>query len=196
MHKAGIRLLVGPDQLPLLSDAVPPLAYAVDNGAWGAHTRGQNFDAVAFREVLRRWGSWSDWIVLPDIVAGGLDSLALSLSWLTEVRRYSLPLLAVQDGMTEADVVEHVGPAYGIFVGGSTTWKWTTAARWGDLAKARGAYLHVGRVNSMEAIAAAIGAGANSVDGTSPSRFSVNSPLLERGAIADGQPPLPLFTTG
>jgi len=79
------------------------LPYAIDNGAWSAFNQGKPFDAQKFRKIL----AWSaaqeiepDWVVLPDIVAGGLDSLGFSLSWYDEVQPYSeTVLLAVQDGI-------------------------------------------------------------------------------------------------
>ena len=80
------------------------LPYAIDNGAWSAFNQGKPFDAHKFRKIL----AWSatqeispDWVVLPDIVAGGLESLEFSMCWLDEVSEYTTrPLLAVQDGMT------------------------------------------------------------------------------------------------
>lgn len=192
MNMAGMRVLMGPDQLDRWR-GVPPLSWACDNGAWGAHTNGRPWDAAAFRDVLVRWGDGADWIVLPDIVAGGAESLSLSLSWLAEVRRYARPLLAVQDGMGVENIAPLVGPSCGLFIGGSTEWKWRTVAAWGELAARTGAYLHVGRVNSAEAIAVAVGAGASSVDGTGPSRFSVNAPRLGAATADAGQSALPLF---
>lgn len=99
----------------------PDFRYALDNGAWGDFVAGRPFDEDAFEETLDRWGSGADWIVLPDIVAGGLDSLALSIRWMNRcLSTAGLVLLAVQDGMTPADVAHIVGPSVGIFLGGST----------------------------------------------------------------------------
>jgi hypothetical protein len=71
-----------------------------------------------------------------------------------------------------------VGPELGLFVGGSTAWKWANVAALGEIARRTGAYLHVGRVNSQRRIGACIDAGAHSCDGTSPTRFSVNAAPL------------------
>lgn len=110
--------------------------YALDNGAWNAHVRGEAFDEGAFLRAIDRLGGDADWIVLPDIVAGGLRSLAFSMEW--SARLGSLPkMLAVQDGMTASDVRHHLGGMVGIFVGGSTGWKEATMAEWGN-AGARG----------------------------------------------------------
>jgi hypothetical protein len=191
MHAGGIRVLAGPDQLD--RRGVPPLAWALDNGAWGAFKAGRAFDGDAFRLVLDRWAHGADWIVLPDIVAGGRASLDLSLAWLPEVRETRrLPLLAVQDGMTVDEIGPHVGPELGLFIGGSTAWKWQSLPAWGELARARCAHLHVGRANSAAAIAACIGAGAHSADGTSASVYSVNAAKLAGAARGPGQTTLPL----
>jgi hypothetical protein len=58
-----------------------PLAgflYALDNGAWSAYQQKREFDFVGFERSLRVLGAGADWVVLPDIVAGGSASLSLS----------------------------------------------------------------------------------------------------------------------
>lgn len=157
------------------------MRYAVDNGAWTAFQQGSAFDENAFLRAIDKVGERADWIVIPDIVAGGLRSLEYSLSWLDDLKRLPTQLLlAVQDGMTPDDVREYLSPAVGIFVGGSTEWKERTANQWGHLARRRNCYLHVGRVNSQRRIAICAGAGANSFDGTSATRFLKSLPRLDR----------------
>lgn len=164
------------------------------------------FDDVAFWRVLDRWGERRahaptscrepDWIVVPDIVAGGRASLDLSLRWLPYVRQYGPPLLAVQDGIEPEDVEEWLGPddgrtgrpdrlgGCGIFLGGSTEWKWANLGKWAAVARAYRCHLHVGRVNSERGIRACRAHGVTSADGTSASRFAVNAPRL--GAACRG----------
>ena len=153
--------------------------YAIDNGAWTAHIRGEAFDEAAFIRALE-WAasqpSPPDWIILPDIVAGGADSLRYSLSWLARVR--GPVLLAVQDGMEPADVAPHVGGRVGLAVGGSTRWKEDTMRQWGVVAQSAGCWLHVLRVNTARRIAMCADAGADSFDGSSASRFADTLPLL------------------
>jgi hypothetical protein len=144
--------------------------YALDNGAWTAHQKGEPFDVAAFEKAYRELGQGADFVVVPDVVAGGLESLAFSLSWLA--RLDGLRLLAVQDGMWEADVAPHLGPSVGVFVGGTTQWKERTTPAWARLARVRGAYCHVGRVNTARRIAICRDAGADSIDGSSVSRFA------------------------
>ena len=194
LAEAGIRVLLGPDQLDVGLRGYPQARYAVDNGAWGAFTRGGAFDDARFWAVLERWGERRrcpptscrepDWIVVPDIVAGGRASLDLSLRWLPYVRQYGPPLLAVQDGIEPEDVEEHVGPGCGIFLGGSTAWKWASLAKWAAMARTYRCHLHVGRVNSERGIRVCRAHGVTSADGTSASRFAVNAPRL--GAATRG----------
>jgi hypothetical protein len=118
-------------------------------------------------------GANADWSVVPDIVAGGHASLDMSLRWLRRVLDETpVAMLAVQDGMSVADVRGFVGPRVGLFVGGSTAWKLSTMNDWAVLGRERGAWVHVGRVNTARRISACQVAGVMSFDGTSVSRFA------------------------
>lgn len=154
--------------------------WCIDNGAWTAHQNGTPFDAAAFLTVYEKLGRGADFVVLPDIVGGGLRSLEMSLSWRERLGDPLCPLLlAVQDGMSVADVAELVGPALGIFVGGTTHFKEHTLPMWGALARAGGAHLHVGRVNTARRVHLCHMAGADSIDGSSVSRFVVTLPRMD-----------------
>lgn len=175
LRASGWRLLVS--AAGVLRDEGFP--YALDNGAWSAFTQGRPFDDAAFMRALRQMGARADWTVIPDIVAGGLASLDMSLRWmrvvLDETQR---GMIAVQDGMSPDDVSGFLGARVGLFVGGSTAWKLSTMRQWADLARVHGAWCHVGRVNSVRRIGACIASGAHSFDGTSATKFSVTIPKL------------------
>jgi hypothetical protein len=157
------------------------MRYAIDNGAWTAYQRGEPFDESAFLAVVEKLGERADWIVLPDIVQGGLASLDFSLRWKERLRGIpSQLLIAVQNGMQLEDVAPLLSPVVGIFIGGSTEWKEATAEAWGLLARRRNCHLHVGRVNSARRIRICAAAGADSFDGSGPSRFSNALPRLDR----------------
>lgn len=176
LRAAGWRLLVSAAGVLRTED----MPYALDNGAWTAYQQGRAFDENAFRRALDKVGEGADWIVLPDIVAGGLRSLDYSLTWLERLRGFPRQLLiAVQDGMEIDDVREVLSPVVGIFVGGSTQWKEATTGAWGSVARRRNCYLHVGRVNSVRRIRICSAAGANSIDGTSASRYALSLPPLD-----------------
>jgi hypothetical protein len=177
LREAGWRLLV-------VAGAVlrnEGFRYGLDNGAWSYHERGVPFDEAAFLLALRRFGAKADFVVVPDIVAGGKASLDYSLSWLPRVRSVAKrQLIAVQDGMTPDDLRPVLRTlSVGIFVGGTTEWKLATLPEWGRLAQETGCYLHVGRVNSRKRILLCAQAGAHSFDGTSPIKFPSTLPLLE-----------------
>ena len=149
------------------------MQYALDNGAWTAHQQKRPFDTALFTKALHKLGANADWTVLPDIVAGGMKSLDMSLGWLRTVLSASpMALLAVQDGMEPGDVANVLGPRVGIFVGGSTEWKLSTMPVWGALARDVGCWCHVGRVNSRKRIKLCYEAGATSFDGTSVTKFA------------------------
>lgn len=179
MRRHGWRLLLTPDAMDRCK--LPPgFAYAVDNGAWGCFQRGRPFDAGAFGDLARQYGEKADWIALPDIVAGGLDSLAFSVGWLPRLR--GPVLLPVQDGMVPADVRPYIGGRVGLFLGGSTPWKLATMRQWGALAREAGVYYHVARVNTARRIRLCQDAGAHSFDGTSATRFALTTPKLTAAA--------------
>lgn len=52
-------------------------------------------------------------------------------------------------------------------------------AMWADLARSKGAWCHIGRVNSVRRIRKCALAGASSFDGTSASRFVVELRKLD-----------------
>ncbi len=156
--------------------------YALDNGAWTAFQRREPFDVAAFERAVGVLGAGADFVVLPDIVAGGRASLDFSMSWIERLRGIAPLLLAVQDGMSETDIRSLISHEIGVFVGGSTEWKCSTVMQWGALCRERGAYLHVGRVNSAKRISLCISAGADSCDGSSATRFSVHAEPLAAAA--------------
>ena len=180
LRRAGWRLMVSARGV-LRHEGMP---YALDNGAWTAFQRGEAFDVAAFERALELMGERADFVVVPDIVAGGVRSLEFSLRWLCRLRDFPSPMaLAVQDGMRLEDVAPWLGAgrdrAQVIFVGGSTEWKLATMSQWADLARQRGVSCHVGRVNTMRRVRYCVGAGAHSFDGSGPSRFASEIPKLD-----------------
>ncbi len=156
-----------------------------DNGAWADFQAGRAFDEEAYDRFLDWMASAAvpDWLVLPDIVAGGLASLDLSLRYMNRCLSVApLVLIAVQDGMEADDLAPHVGPSVGIFLGGSTPWKLARMREWGEFCAERGIHYHVARVNSIRRMALAASAGATSIDGSSASRYAVSLPKLAYAA--------------
>jgi len=179
MRRYGIGLLLQPNERRLW----PGFKYGIDNGAFSAWNTGKPWREAPWLRLLRDHGAGAEWAVLPDIVNGGAESLALSLRYLQQVRDMTRRhLIAVQDGMTADDIRPHVGEHVGIFVGGSTEFKEGTLPMWGRLAAEMGCYLHVGRVNTQRRIKLCAMAGADSFDGTTCSRFSYKSKIVGTAA--------------
>lgn len=168
--EAGWRMLIEPSHYNFPQGKTPPpLAYMIDNGAWGCHLREVEWDSAGFERMVDEYGADADMIVLPDIVAGGAESLTRSVEWIPRLRPIgTLLLLAVQDGMIPNDVAdlcqEH---SLGLFVGGSTEWKLDTIPWWGWVSGQLGCWLHIARVNSVKRIRYIAAHGAHSFDGTS-----------------------------
>jgi hypothetical protein len=110
----------------------------------------------------RNWKRRHDW-----------TPIGLFDHWLPEFLDRELPVALVgQDGMEECDIDYWFGMCDAFFVGGSTAWKLSLAAA--DLiaeAKARGKWVHMGRVNSRKRAKVACDLGCDSIDGSKFSWF-------------------------
>lgn len=153
----------------------PPrrVPWMFDNGAFASWRAGESFNSVAWLAVLHRLGEAAappDFAVAPDVVAGGTDSLVLSLAWLDDLRRLQVPAyLAVQDGMGEADVERTLRAGFsGVFVGGTLEWKLATGARWVEFAHGLGLPCHIGRVGTPSRVEWAAESGADTIDSCLP----------------------------
>jgi len=146
--------------------------YAIDNGAYSAWVNNFDWDAEGFKSYLRKLlkKKSPDFVVVPDKVAKGLESLSFSIVWSSILKDLYPDLnqyLAVQDGMTIADVSPYVQNFGGIFVGGSLNWKIKTAEQWANLAHKHQLFCHVGRVGTWNRIVWAMRIGADSIDSSS-----------------------------
>lgn len=177
LRTAGWRILLTP------ANPKPRqgLKYGVDNGAWSTYQSGAPFDAAAFNALVESAGGAADFVIIPDIVAGGLQSLDFSVSWIPRLRGLRQLLLPVQDGM-DACAVGKVLRAHrhiGVFLGGSTEWKLREMYAWGHFAASLDRWYHVGRVNTARRIRLCAEAGATSFDGTSATMYAESLPLLD-----------------
>lgn len=189
LREAGWRLLIAPVNG---GQSTMGFRYCLDNGAWSAFQQKKPWDETPFIRMVDKLGAQADFVVAPDIVGGGMASLERTLAWLPHLLDCTqVVLVAVQDGMEAAHVVDLLGPRVGVFVGGSTDFKLRTLAGWCALARSRNAWAHVGRVNSAVRINRCLHAGATSFDGTSASRYAVTLPKLDnarRQTILEGIP--------
>lgn len=145
--------------------------YAVDNGAFSAWINGTEWSGIKFLELLNKVGRAQrppDFVIVPDKVAAGLESLEWSLEWRDKLpdigTRY---YLAVQDGMKKQDLKNVISKFDGLFVGGTMDWKLTTAQEWVELAHEHRKPCHIGRIGTWERIVWAATIGADSIDSTS-----------------------------
>ena len=188
MREHGFSLLMSPFTYPANGWKRPtwtdgsPAPFALDNGAWSYFQRGIPFEDETFLRAVEVSADFERWIVVPDIVSGGAESLTLSKSWIPRLAGKRL-LIAVQDGMTPEEIAPLItGDVVGIFIGGSTEWKLKTLQMWGKMARALDCLCHVGRVNTHRRIRSCLDASVTSCDGTSATIYSVNTPKLARVA--------------
>jgi len=158
----------------------PPrrLPFFLDNGAFGDWRKGQPFNLREFQNAVGQaayaavyLGYEPDFIVVPDKVAAGLESLDTSLMltpWLEDLIPGVPIYLVVQDGMTEDDLLPHLSHFGGLFVGGSLPWKLQTAERWCEFAHENGLACHIGRVGTVARVRWAERIGADSIDSSEP----------------------------
>ena len=107
-----------------------------DNGAFRDWKAGKPFNEDAFQRDCDRIlcdRLEPDFLVVPDLVGGGVESLALSVMWVPRLEGVAPLYLAVQDGMDWGSVEPVLEKFDGVFVGGSLRWKMRTAAYWREL---------------------------------------------------------------
>lgn len=191
LEKVGWGMMIGPVN-PLRS----PLRYAVDNGAFPAWVKKLPWSEKAFLKMLDRVQSFDrkpDFIVCPDIVAGGPASLDFSMTWVDRLPKGWPCYLAVQDGMTPCGVLGVLDHFAGLFVGGTGTWKRNMSPQWAKLARSEGKRLHVGRINSLQgAFMQGKVVRADSFDGNNWNRTWDNAQKPDR-VVGDSQMALDLW---
>lgn len=169
LRAAGIGEIVQPNEYPPRRRP-----WLLDNGAWRDFQSGRRPDGAKLASVLRTATASGDCpvgVIVPDLVAGGLASLAFSMEWL-DTYGFEFPgqrwYLAVQDGMVERDVEPLLTRVQGVFVGGSTGWKLATGGAWARWARALNRPCHIGRCGSLKRLRWAREVGATSCDSSQP----------------------------
>jgi hypothetical protein len=142
------------------------------NGAFGDWKAGREFAADAYTADVATLRAHRlvrpDFVVAPDIVAGGAASLERSREWLSRLVDMGPVYLVVQDGMEPACVPTLAEGFAGLFVGGSLEWKLATGSEWVKAAHAVGLPCHIGRVGTPERIRWAQRIKADSIDSSLP----------------------------
>jgi hypothetical protein len=167
----GLGIMLSPRYKMSLSPKLREFPVAVDNGAWRAFASGKLWDEYAFLKLVSRviddLDMMPDFIILPDIVGGGLRSMFRSLRFVERLEGPVPLALAVQDGLEPNHVAGHAEKFGYIFVGGTEEWKWATAKQWVEFAHAKGLKCHIGRAGTPEKLELARELGADSVDSSS-----------------------------
>lgn len=168
-RRAGVMVIRG-----RLRSRLTAVRWAYDNGAFADFKAGRAFDTETWQRDVEQIAQLPtreapDFCVLPDIVGGGERSLELSLTWAPRVRSAHWQwYLAVQDGLQARHLDGLPDWIAGVFVGGTTEWKWKTAAYWRVEAARRGLLCHVGRVSSMTRVRAMKAIDVGSIDSAVP----------------------------
>jgi hypothetical protein len=152
--------------LPTTLDLRPGL-WAMDNGAYSG------FDAGAFVRMLERYHAIPGclFVSAPDYVADAASTRARWPFWSRLIRGLGhRPAFIAQDGLTpDAVPWDEIGA---LFIGGSSAFKDGAIVRsLCGLAKARGLWVHWGRVNGERRYHLALKAGADSIDGSGFSMY-------------------------
>lgn len=152
----------------------PWFPYACDNGAFACwEPKTNTFDEVKWGRTEQAWREllmWCEcapmkprWAIVPDVPGNSPATLSRWPGYVGQVLAAGIsPALAVQDGMTPADVLAlDVQPSV-ICVGGTTEWKWSMVETWARAFPR----VHVLRVNAPDKLDYLERLGIESCDGT------------------------------
>lgn len=141
------------------------VVWAADNGRFAAPEAYSDERYLSWLDRLTPAWSTCLFATAPDVVGDAATTLALSAPMLPLIRQRVRAAVVAQDGLEELRVPWETFDC--LFVGGTTRWKLSEAA-WGLVAeaKARGKWVHMGRVNSRRRFVTAAAHGCDSADGT------------------------------
>lgn len=148
-----------------------------DNGAFSDWKTGKAFDFTKFTKRLLEIESkvrfadlpHPDFVVVPDKVTKGQESLSYSRKWVNYLKK-TFPnyeyYLAVQNDMDPfwVDIALARGDYEGLFLGGTKAWKYETGESWVKLAKKYNVPIHAGGIGTRKNILWAKMTGFDSVD--------------------------------
>jgi hypothetical protein len=148
--------------------------YALDNGAFACWTKKTNtWHEDKWRVMEPKWRkliAWANfedqrplWAIVPDVPGHSAETLQRWRAYAPFVVQCGIPLaLAVQDGMTRADVLALDPKPSVICVGGTDDWKWQTVEDWATWFDR----VHVLRCNAPGKLDYLMELGVKSTDGT------------------------------
>lgn len=162
--------------------------WAMDNGAFSG------FDPGAYVRMLQRHHGYPGclFVTAPDVVADAAATLDQWPFWSRLLRGMGWrPAFVAQDGLTAERMPNLKNGLGALFIGGTTEFKESEYVRGlCGYAKARGIWVHWGRVNGRRRYEMALKAGADSIDGTGFSMYpETNIPKVEKWERLIGQQP-------
>ena len=140
--------------------------WAADNGRFSAPHNYTDARYLAWLDKLAPYRDRCLFATAPDVLGDGVATLALSTPMPAPIRAagYRVALVA-QDGREEMPL--DWGAFDALFVGGTDPWRHSDGLRrLVAEAKARGKWVHMGRVNSLRRMRYAESIGCDSADGT------------------------------
>lgn len=161
--------------------------WAADNGRYASPSTYTNERYFRFLRAKARYLDRCLFATAPDEWGDGAKTLELSIPVLPQLRELGYPAaLVLQDGMTPDQIPWEMLDA--VFIGGSDGWRHSSELEaLTSEAKARGLWIHAGRVNSWKRMDWARSIGCHSVDGTIL-RFDPAAPVEEWMARAHREP--------
>jgi len=143
-------------------DPPPDVPIAVDNGCFadpGSYHEGRYVDFVAAMPRERTL-----FAAAPDVLGDHAATVRRSLTGLRAIRRAGVPAAFVaQDGWDEHDTPWDELDV--LFIGGTTEFKLRGGRAAAQAARRRGKRVHMGRVNGLGRLRAAVAIGCDSADG-------------------------------
>jgi len=142
------------------------VAWCADNGCFGKGHPGDEAWLAWLASYTPEERARCLFAVAPDVVGDAVATLERSAPWLQRIRDLGYPAaLVAQNGLEDLEIPWDTFDA--LFIGGDTTWKLGPhARRIASEAKARGKWVHMGRVNSERRLRYADAIGCDSADGT------------------------------
>ena len=183
------RMVVPKHYARLADTADAGFRWAADNGCF------HGLEPRSFQRMAERLYGIPGclFVVVPDVVADHAGTLARWRHWRDRVTALTGQPLAfvAQNGATPENVPWDEFAA--LFIGGDTAWKLgPQASQLTWEAHARGKWVHMGRVNSAERIARAIGTLCHSFDGSKWARWSkAHRPIGDAAICAPTQMVVP-----
>lgn len=167
MKSGLISLINTPSQGGATPENLPPnVQWCADNGCFGKNYIGDDGFLRWLASYNAEQISRCKFAVAPDVVGDAQATLERSSPFLPKIRSLGYPVAFVaQDGLEGTKIPWDDFDA--LFIGGSTEFKLGIVAKAAvAVAKRRGKWVHMGRVNSMRRLEYATAIGCDSADGT------------------------------